>query len=375
MTNTQITTPPRGSVPAVPLTSSAEVNSLGTALPVDFRGNTKEWFGIWIVNILLTIITLGIYSAWAKVRTNRYFYGNTIVDNHSFGYHAEPIQILKGRIVAVIFLVAVNLIAEFVPLLAPFVLLIYIAILPWVIVRGTAFSARMTSWRSVRFGFKGRKRDALLAYIFWPIMATISAGLLAPYASRSAMRFLAGRDNQRGHFFGSVAFSNHVGTKPYYRGVFYSIGFFIGGAAVFVLGAITITGTFDGESLEGPLGIGIFTLLTILVYLLFILGYFVYSVIARNVNYNHLELEGGHRFHSNVELLPFFWLLAVNFIASIATLGLLIPWAQIRKARYLAAHTFILPGGDLEDFANVAQPEGGVASGEFLDIEGMDIGF
>ena len=37
-------------------------------LPLEFRGNGYEYFRIWIVNILLTIMTLGIYSAWAKVR-------------------------------------------------------------------------------------------------------------------------------------------------------------------------------------------------------------------------------------------------------------------------------------------------------------------
>ena len=41
--------------------------------PVQFNGRGGEFFGIWIVNILLSIITLGIYSAWAKVRTKRYF--------------------------------------------------------------------------------------------------------------------------------------------------------------------------------------------------------------------------------------------------------------------------------------------------------------
>nr|WP_257713229.1 YjgN family protein [Vibrio neptunius] len=38
---------------------------------------------------------MGIYSAWAKVRTKRYFYGNTYVDNDNFEYHAVPMQILK----------------------------------------------------------------------------------------------------------------------------------------------------------------------------------------------------------------------------------------------------------------------------------------
>jgi len=33
-----------------------------------FHGTGREYFKIWIVNLVLTIATLGIYAAWAKVR-------------------------------------------------------------------------------------------------------------------------------------------------------------------------------------------------------------------------------------------------------------------------------------------------------------------
>ena len=79
-------------------------------LPFEFRGNGGEYFRIWIVNLLLTIVTLGIYSAWAKVRRLRYFYGNTFLDGQSFDYHGQPLAILKGRLIVVagyvVFLVA-----------------------------------------------------------------------------------------------------------------------------------------------------------------------------------------------------------------------------------------------------------------------------
>ena len=55
-----------------------------------FTGTGKEFFGIWIINVVLSICTLGIYSAWAKVRTKRYFYGNTILAGSSFEYVANP---------------------------------------------------------------------------------------------------------------------------------------------------------------------------------------------------------------------------------------------------------------------------------------------
>ncbi|MFP5306510.1 MAG: DUF898 family protein, partial [Gammaproteobacteria bacterium] len=44
---------------------------------LQFSGSGGEYFRIWIVNLLLSVLTLGIYSAWAKVRRMQYFYRNT----------------------------------------------------------------------------------------------------------------------------------------------------------------------------------------------------------------------------------------------------------------------------------------------------------
>src|SRR2546427_10354539 len=67
----------------------------------EFTGTAAEYFRIWIVNLFFTLATLGIYSAWAKVRKRRYFYGSTRLDGDSFDYFASPKAILNGRIIAV----------------------------------------------------------------------------------------------------------------------------------------------------------------------------------------------------------------------------------------------------------------------------------
>ena len=84
-----------------PAAAIPEPRTQRVLLPFEFRGNGGEYFRIWIVNLLLTIVTLGIYSAWAKVRRLRYFYGNTLLDGHSFEYHGRPLAILKGRLIVV----------------------------------------------------------------------------------------------------------------------------------------------------------------------------------------------------------------------------------------------------------------------------------
>ncbi len=78
----------------------AHTNTTSTTISFHFTGKASEYFKIWIVNGLLTVLTLGIYSAWAKVRTNRYIYGNIYLDNEPFAYTAVPVNILKGRLLA-----------------------------------------------------------------------------------------------------------------------------------------------------------------------------------------------------------------------------------------------------------------------------------
>ena len=73
---------------------------LGRQYKFRFKGTASEYFGIWIVNILLTIITLGLYAPWAKVRRLRYFYGNTWFIQRRFDFTGLPTKILVGRLIA-----------------------------------------------------------------------------------------------------------------------------------------------------------------------------------------------------------------------------------------------------------------------------------
>jgi|GEM_PF-7100126 len=99
----------------------------------NFHGNGNEYFKIWIVNLMLSIVTIGIYTAWAKVRTNRYFYGNTSFKGHRFDYLASPITILKGRIIAIIFLGLYVVGANYSPIAGAVVAILLLIATPWII--------------------------------------------------------------------------------------------------------------------------------------------------------------------------------------------------------------------------------------------------
>src|SRR6478752_6783812 len=104
-----------------------------------FTGSAREYFGIWIVNVLLTILTLGIYSAWAKVRRNRYFFGNTVLLGRSFEYHAKGLQILIGRLIVLGAFVVLNVMAAIVPILVLLPTLVVLIALPWLVAKGLRF--------------------------------------------------------------------------------------------------------------------------------------------------------------------------------------------------------------------------------------------
>jgi len=141
-----------------------------------FTGKSSEYFSIWIVNVCLTILTLGIYSAWAKVRTQQYFYGNTWLDNISFQYLANPVQILKGRLIAFSAFAAYYAAAMFSPIAALIILLAIMIFTPALLVLTMAFICRNSAYRNVSFNFH---KDFKQAYKLMTIPVLIFAAYFA----------------------------------------------------------------------------------------------------------------------------------------------------------------------------------------------------
>src|SRR3990167_1236166 len=162
----------------------ATISTLSFQPPVktlDFRFHGKgfEYFRIWIVNILLSVLTLGIYSAWAKVRNKQYFYGNTELDGASFTYDAQPIKILKGRMIALGFIALLSFISTVNPLLGILIPLAFIPMTPFFIQRSLLFNARYSSYRNVRFGFTGSFKDAMMVFAGWPLIIAASLFIIS----------------------------------------------------------------------------------------------------------------------------------------------------------------------------------------------------
>lgn len=170
-----------------------------------FHGKGSEFFRIWIVNIALSVLTLGIYSAWAKVRTGRYFYEHTLLDQGRFSYLANPIAILKGRAIAVAAFLLYSVLMG-IPLLGIIVFLSLAVITPWFIVRAIRFGARVSAFRNIRFDFNGPIGEAVLLFVVGPVLMMLSLGIATPWLTYRFHRFYV-----QHHTLGKAKFAFHIG--------------------------------------------------------------------------------------------------------------------------------------------------------------------
>lgn len=338
----------------------------------EFSGRVGEYFGIWFINLLLGIVTLGIYSAWAKVRTERYFYGNTRLAGSSFDYLADPIAILKGRLVAYAVVIALALSSQFLPLLYGVILLALAALMPLIIVLGLRFRARNSAWRGLSFRFDRSGGAAYGPFLGWPVLSALTGSLLFPLMKMRQHEFVVA-----GHSFGRQRFVHAGDAGRYYMPYLIALGIGVGLMVVLVLGMVAtvatgmIAGKGDAGGAAGPvLGVGMVLLLVLVYAGIFVLGIFL-RVKYANLLWNGTQL-GAHRFESSLRVRDMLWIYFSNLVAIVCTLGLAVPWAMIRLARYRAAHFAVWVDGSLDAFVRDSERDHAATGAELVDA--LDVG-
>lgn len=340
---------------------------VGNKRPLTFHGNAKEFFGIWIVNVLLTVLTLGVYSAWAKVRTNRYFYGSTQLAGDAFSYHARPMQMLIARIIVVSALVVFGVLTSIQPLLYFLFLPVFLFLFPFLVARSLRFQARVSRWRNIGFDFDTDYGQAFVHVILVPLITTMSFGILAPITTKLTQEWAYNRFS-----FGDRRFSVALPLSALFALFFALVAIGIVALVIFIAAVVPLlSGSADMG--EGPAT----TLLFVAIYGLLILAAvlsLVYRAGVRNIVFNHMLLDLKHRFRSTISKRRFAWIVVSNLIVTALTLGLMHPWAKVRLTRYVASCTYVLPGGPLDDFVESVKETQGVIGEEYVEVESIDIG-
>lgn len=337
-------------------------------LRFEFRATGGQYFRIWIVNLLLTILTLGIYSAWAKVRRLRYLYGSTSLAGSAFEYHGQPLQILKGRLIAVGALVIYAYATESWPISAVILLPVMIFLLPLVIVLSRRFQMRMTSWRNIRFGFHGQYGGALAAYVGWAIVAVITLYVMMPYWIYKRVRFLIDHTS-----VGTQRLEFTTRSGRFFAFYFITLGLALAAILVIALfagGFGALLGAAGGPPGAGTtIGVGALLAAALIMVPLALGAYWERSY--TNAIFDGVAI-GPHRMHCRVRMGRLLWLYVTNVLGVLLTLGLFYPWALIRRLRYQLECMDVEVAGSLDNFAAAAAPDAtatGEAIGEVFDVD------
>lgn len=372
-----------------------------------FTGSGDEYFKIWIVNILLSIVTLGIYSAWATVRTKRYFYGNTVLDENNFEYHAKPMQILIGRIIAMGLLIAYVILSEIQPFIGMGLIVIVTLSMPWLIMRSLKFNARMSSYRNVRFSFTGSTLEAYKAYLIIPLFPLLIGGLLAallhfiikveakevytilggltllcifllvPFVETLTLRYQF--NNLK---YGQGQFFTKIDAKPIYMIYLKLVGIVV--ACYAVIGLIAAAFMFFNDKntqLSDAMMVALVVLAIPAYISLILFGIFTKAFLQskkRNYLFSKTGLDNTLLLESGLKPWSLFKLLATNLLLVMLTLGFAKPWIAVRTQRHILDHTHAKINGDLGQYVSKQQEMNssfGDEMGEAFDLEaGFEVG-
>lgn len=334
----------------------------------EFTGSGWEYFKIWIVNLLLTIVTLGIYSAWAKVRRLQYFYRNTRLDGGSFDFHGTPQAILKGRLIAFGLLIGYNAAFEYDPMIGLGVAAVLALVMPWLLMRSLRFKLYNSSYRGLRFGFAGSTGDSYRAFLLYPLLAMFTLYLLAPLAHQRIKRYQF--DNSR---FGNASFNFSATAKGFYLLYLSALLVMVGTFLLLpVIAMLSGTGFGLEALITGFAAAGPMVVLVAVASLLIVTSLF--SAYMQNLVWGNTTL-GSHRIFSHVSARRLLWVRVSNFIGTVLTLGLFMPFAAVRMARLQIEAMGLAVSGDLSGFVADQQLNATAAGEETAEMFDVDISF
>ncbi len=368
--------------------TSEPVRTLG----VQFTGSGSEYFRIWIVNLLLTLITFTLYWPFARARRLAYFQNNTLVGHDPLGFHGDPWKMFRGYLLMLLFGVSYWAVSNFAPAFAWMPLLLLAVLWPALWRAALQFRLRNTSWRGVRMGFDGDLKGAYLCMlpVFIPV---VLFGLVVALAATGAQRaggmlgaltililtamspWLLARIKRYQH--GGYAFAQERTHLKAGVGAFY--GFSLRVMGVSLLGSVLLAAVAGlvAMALGGSQGAAFVAVPALLA-----LAYLVFPLVLMPYTTSRLQnLLWGHtrsqriRFNSQLRFVPLMSLTAKNWLFVALTLGLYWPFAKVSTARMRLQAMEVAVHGDVNAWlARVQGGDKGIVGDAAGDFFGIDMG-
>ncbi|EGI76684.1 hypothetical protein HGR_10340 [Hylemonella gracilis ATCC 19624] len=367
--------------------------ALGPAeLGIRFVGSGSEYFRIWIVNLLLTLVTLGFYYPFAKTRRLKYFYGATEVGGHPLSFHGKPWAMFRGYVLAALLLFLYNIASKVSPIVGLLAFAVLMLAWPALWHASLRFSLANTGWRGLRLRFTGTRGGAYGAFaLLYALLAVFVIGITLASSTAQVLQshaliiillaypvglalipagFWLHRRYQQAHLaiaHEQTAFD--AGAGQFYRlfgmTLLYS-------TLLFLAGAVAIIGLTKSRALAMPWTITALVIVGYLLVLCVVGGYFVARL--QNLTWNGTR-SPGLAFRSALPAGALIQLWFKNWLLTLVTVGLYHPFAKVANARLRLEAVTLLPTVNLDELVAAQNANASSAMGDAAgDLFGLDFG-
>lgn len=387
--------------------------------PVRFSGSGADYFRLWLANLLLTIVSLGIYTPWARRRRIQYFYRNTLVG-------ADPLDfVASSRNMATSFLLVVAIYASIhvmssqgLNAAVSVITLSIAALVPWLWRSAQRFRLGNTTWRGLRFDFQATSREAYTAA--WPLLAAAFVVAMLSLLLPAMGGLLIARGLSALGVMGSIGLGIATGITAFIAigvvliglrfnflklqmthtsiggqlgrfkasfGSFFKVALVCLGVGLLAYGVLAVVLVTVGVTLSGTGGIGkgahigprlwLFGLLGIAALPLMLAPALItlaawHALVFRTI-WSHAGLSNIARSQCHLKTSAFVWLRIKNILLTLVTLGLYRPFAAVSEYRMKVESVRIYTRGTLNELASKLAGHQSALGDAAADMVGFDI--
>ncbi|APH59579.1 putative membrane spanning protein [Granulibacter bethesdensis] len=340
-----------------------------------YDGKTGELYKIFLINLLLSIVTLGIYRFWAISRMRRYLWSRCRFQETRFTYTGTGGELFLGFLKVLgllILLIAATGAAAYglaklspslvpVPIIAAYIFVVLLAV-------GAPYAAQRyrlsrTEWNGIRGGMTGSLFTYAFYALLYGVLTILTLYQLAPWA---AVRLTEYRINNSQFGSENLSFYGRAGrlylaflaTFLIMVVLFFSIALLAWYGLAVTFGADPWVFGDNGRSLvtlfkalphlEPEIAKNVQTIIA----LVGVGALFIYLILATLISCWYIALFIRHvignttyasfRFFSTVTGLKLLGQLTGNFLITLFTLGLGLPFVIQRNMRFLERHTLVI---------------------------------
>jgi len=307
------------------------------------------------------------------------------------------------------------LVASLFPIAAIPLLIIFILIIPWIILRSLKFSLNVTSFNNVHFKFIGGIKESYLIYLGLPIIFIFMIGLVTfciiqfkespiaigviillgivmyiisiAYFTLVKTRYMINHTK-----YGNSELETKLNTSCFIKIIFNT---FLLSAVISIIGSLLIGGisylfvnvseisstynTYVDDPQTGIMMVMMMLAPILIIYYLFmivtsLISFSYYFTRQRSYIFKNTNIDDEVEFFSNMKFIPYSFILVSNLLLTIFTLGLAYPWAKVRVVKYTLSNTSILMNRDFEGYISAKQKEKSGLGDQIGDTLDVDIG-